>query len=388
MRARRKRLGGLIVVLSLVVIAGLWIAQPFFAGAALLMDLAGADGWMRRALPVRLHPIATLDVELPTRHGGVLARIHRPDRVRRTVLVFPGIHAGGLDEPRLATLSARLAATGAIVISVPLPDLRVYRITPASTDVIEDVIHTVASHADLAPSGRVGVIGISFSGGLVIVAAARPRVRDRVSAVISIGGHADLPRVMTYLCTGRLPDGTARPPHDYGVALIVRSAVSRLVPPDQAPAMDAALVAFLDASSYAAIEPERATSLFATARATGERLQEPSRTLLGWVSDRNVTALGPRLLPLVEELGGDPALSPERSPATMAPVFVVHGRDDTVIPSFESSRLVDYLSRQGNPRARALLTPLVTHADVQSDFGLGDAWRLVRFWTAAWSAVD
>ena len=48
----------------------------------------------------------------------------------------------------------------------------------------------------------VGLMGISFSGGLSIVAAGRPTLRDRVAYVFSFGGHDDLPRVLRYLCTG------------------------------------------------------------------------------------------------------------------------------------------------------------------------------------------
>ena len=49
------------------------------------------------------------------------------------------------------------------------------------------------------------------------------------------------------------------------------------------------------------------------------------------VNDRDVAALGPKLLPYVDALGSDPALSPDRSPATHAPVFLLHGVDENVI---------------------------------------------------------
>ncbi len=368
-------------------LVALWLAWPLVGAAALLMDLAQADGWPRRWLPVRLNEVTTQDIHLPTRHGPIAARLLIGAGSDRTIVAFPGIHGGGVDEPRLARLTHRLAASGATVVSVPLPDLRAYRITPATTDVIEDVIVGVAGRNDLTPAGRVGIIGVSFSGGLAVVAAGRPAARDKVTAVISIGGHGDLPRVMTYLCTGRLADGTTRAPHDYGVAILLLAAIPRLVPPDQAPALEAGVAGFLEGSSLLDVDPAGAEARFASARAAGEQFAEPARTFWQLVEARDVGALGPRLLPFVEALGGNPALSPERSPPPAAPVFAVHGLDDNVIPAFETTRLIAWLQSRGHDRAYGLLTPMVSHADVQSGAGVADGWALLSFWARAWKAM-
>ena len=53
------------------------------------------------------------------------------------------------------------------------------------------------------------MMGISFAGGLSIVAAGRPALRDHVAVVLSLGGHGDLPRTLRYLCTGIQADGNA-----------------------------------------------------------------------------------------------------------------------------------------------------------------------------------
>ena len=68
---------------------------------------------------------------------------------------------------------------------------------------------------------------------LSVVAAGRASVRDRVAFVMSFGGHGDLPRTLRYLCTGVQPDGTPRPPHDYGVAIILLGVAPRIVPANQ-----------------------------------------------------------------------------------------------------------------------------------------------------------
>ena len=60
---------------------------------------------------------------------------------------------------------------------------------------------------------------------------------------------------------------------------------------------------------------------------------------MGYVNARDVAHLGPVLLPTVSHLGGDPALSPARSPLPAAPVYLLHGTDDNVVPAIESTLL-------------------------------------------------
>jgi dienelactone hydrolase len=383
----RWRLAAAATVIALA--ASWWLLWPDVTSAALLLDLADPGSRIRAALPVRVVSMQESDIRVPTRHGIVEGRLHVPDEgSRRTLIIVPGVHAGGIREPRLAALSRRVAGAGATVLTLPLPDLRTYRITPESTDQIEDAVTWLAARADLAPEGRVGVIGVSFAGGLALVASGRPGVRDRLTAVVSLGGHADLPRAMAYACTGRLPDGSLRTPHDYGVVLALRAAIPHLVPKEQVPALDRAVVTFLDASSYASLDRSRSAELFEDAKAQQAVLPEPARTLMGYVNTRDVFPLGARVLPFVEQLGGNTALSPERSPAATAPVYILHGELDNVIPTPEAERLVAHLARAGNHRVQWLLTPIVSHADMRTDFAWSDGWRLVRFWTKTWQGLQ
>jgi dienelactone hydrolase len=370
---------------ALVVILGLglayWAARPYARTVGFLADMSGTTGWWRAWLRGRTQAVTARDLTVPTRGGAIPARLYSPEHPAAVpVAIFPGIHAGGVGEPRLDHLAQTLASSGFTVLTVPLPDLRLFRITPRSTDMLEDAVVWLATNPALAPSGRTGVVGVSFSGGLAVVAAGRPRLEGHVAAVVSIGGHADLPREMRYLCTGVLPDGSVRPPHDYGAAVILLGAASRLVPDYEADPLEHTVSDFLVASSVESTNPAGAVELFAQVRARSARLAEPAQTLMREVNDRNVAALGPRLIPYIDALGSDPALSPDRSPATDAPVFLLHGADDNIIPSTETPLLADYLRAHGNTRVTTLLTPLMSHAGLQPSGRLGDAWALVRFW--------
>jgi dienelactone hydrolase len=265
------------------------------------------------------------------------------------------------------------------VLTAELPDLKAYAITPRTTDHIEDAARWLAHDSGLAADGRIGLMGISFAGGLSLVAATRPTLRDRVAFVMSFGGHGDLPRTLRYLCTGEVPGGGSRPPHDYGVAIILLGVADRVVPAEQAAPLREAIRAFLHASHVAMVDEAQAAIAFERARAMTERLPEPARTLMGYVNDRDVAQLGPLLLPHTTDLGGHPALSPSKADTPTFPVYLLHGTDDNVIPAVESELLAGTL-RSAGADVTQLATPLITHAEVDREPGAGAVWELVRFW--------
>ena len=318
--------------------------------------------------------------EVAWRGGQLPARSYQPARRSgRTFLLAPGVHASGVDEPRLVGFATDLASMGHVVVTIGPPDLAQYRVSPDTTDAIEDAASWLAAQRDLAPDGRITMMGISFAGGLSIVAAGRPALAGKVASVVSLGGHGDLARTLRYLCTGREPDGTMRPPHDYGVVIILLSLIDRAVPADQVVGLREALLTFLEASRLDLIDKAQSAATFEQARSLERSLPEPSRTLMGHVNRRDVTALGSFLLPLIPEAEA-PGLSPERAAMPRVPVFLLHGADDNVIPAAESVLLGQALVRHGIP-AHVLTTPLITHAEVDRGARVGATWRLIRFFT-------
>ena len=371
----------------LIVFFGLtWLgwraARPTVTAAALILDLTGQQPSVRSWLPVHAQSVTTRDIDVPARHGAVRARLFTPEFPEGTTLaIFPGVHGGGIEEPRMNSLARHFASNGLRVLIAPLPELRQYTIRPRSTDDVEDVSVWLSSQPDLSPRGRIGVVGVSFAGGLVLVAAGRPSLTGRLELVAAMGSHGDLPRAMKYLCTSEMPDGTTLPAHDYGAVVILLAGLHHFVPEEQIEPLRHAIVTFLDASSLDVTNPARSAEMFQEARLLGEALPEPAHEVMGWVNRRDVKAFGPKLLPYLEELGGATELSPERSAATSAPVFLLHGSHDNVIPYTETPLLATYLRARGNPRVTPLLTPLISHANVQGERPkLSEVWRLVRFW--------
>jgi hypothetical protein len=72
------------------------------------------------------------------------------------------------------------------------------------------------------------------------------------------------------------------------------------------------------------------------------------------------------------------ALSAERATPPTAPIFLLHGVDDSVIPSVETVLLAEHL--KGKADVRGLLSGLITHAEVNRSPGAIEVWRLASFW--------
>jgi dienelactone hydrolase len=377
----RRKLVATIAAPLLIVAGATYAAWDRVRGASFVIQAANLEGPARTAAEWGTEPVAESDTQVPWRGGTLDGRWYLPaDRSERPVLVVPGVHAGGIDEPRLVTFARDLASMGHPVLTAALPDLMQYRLTTRTTDMIEDAVRWLADRGEHGVGdGRVGIVGISFAGGLSIVAAARPAVRERVAFVLSFGGHGDLPRTLRYLCTGALPSGEQRPPHDYGVAIILLGVADRVVPTEQVEPLRRAILAFLEASHLDMVDKRRAQIAFEHARSLESALAQPARTLMGYVNTRNVGKLGPLLLPHVAALAGDEALSPARAPAPSAAVYLLHGTDDNVIPAAESALLAETLRGRG-VAVHHLATPLITHAEVDRSAALRAFWDLSAFW--------
>ena len=395
-----KRRASLLIALALLV-GGAFVALPYLDALGFIIraaDLPGAPATIAawRAKPVTKDP----DFTVPTRAGAIPARYYHPTgSVRRTLLLIPGVHRDGINESRLVGLAEDLAATGYGIVTVAAPDLQRFKITPEVTDVIEDAVKWTSEQPQYRTDGKIGIVGISFSGGLSIVAAGRESIRDRIAFVMSFGGHGDLARAMHYLTSGQVLGDlekakrssavlgadhvSVHPPHDYGLAVTLLNLADRVVPAEQVAPLAKGIDGFLLASSLAVTEPQKAVPVFEEMKTYQETLPEPSRTYMQYVNDRAVDKLGPILMPVADALANHPAmpsLSPERAAPPKAPVFLLHGVDDNVIPSMETVLLAEHL--KGKVEVHGLLSGLITHAEVNRTATSTEVWRLASFWRA------
>lgn len=378
----------LLIALAIVATIG-WVALPYLRAMLFVVRAASSGTWAANVARLDTYSYQESAERVPWRGGWLRARVYRPSTIKRAVVLVHGINAIGIEEPRLVLFARELAASGLAVVTPEMIDLERYELTARTTDMIEDAAAWLAQTPHLSPDGRVGLMGISFAGGLSVVAGGRPRLKDRLAFIFAFGGHANYPRVLRYLCTGIDPSPTAphsapgpstyRAPHDYGVAIILLGLAHRVVPRDQVEPLRDGIRTFLRASHLDMFDKAQAQLEFARAKTKAEALPEPAATLMVYVNTRNVKALGSRLLPLLDQIDADPSLSPDRSPAPHAAVYLLHGTDDNVVPAVEARLTARHL--EGKTRVRMLLSDLVTHAGVDRQHMLSEAWNVASFWT-------
>ena len=229
--------------------------------------------------------------------------------------------------------------------------------------------------------GRVGMMGISFGGGLSIVAAGRPSIRDRVAFVMALrrarrsAADADVTCARASSRTARRAPRTTTASRSSCSAPPITSSPPRRWP-RCAPRSSRSWRR--PGSTWWTRRPPRRSSR--ARRRSRRRSTSRHARYMGYVNARDVARLGPVLLPFMAELGGDPALSPARSPLPAAPGLPAprHGRQRRPRDRVDAA---GPRPRQGPPHGpSSCVTPLITHAEVDRASTARAAWSLIDFW--------
>jgi pimeloyl-ACP methyl ester carboxylesterase len=182
-----------------------------------------------------------------------------------------------------------------------------------------DDVATVVT-ALAAADGPAVVIAVSVGSGPALVAAADPRVRERVSLIVTLGGYASAPDLVRFYLSGDYAYGSERG-HRRHTPELVRGFV----------------------------------------KANADLLEDAAH-----------------LHEVME------ALSPVRIASRIAaPLILVHGRDDGVVPFTESLRLAD--ARPSG--TRLVLVDVLGHIGAAADGGL-DWHAVARLWQVAYRLVS
>lgn len=273
-------------------------------------------------------------------------------RRRGTLLTVHGMSPIAQRDPRMLRLHAAFSAAGFRVVSPHLPSIAALRMHAGQIDTIEHAIAAVAEQRDLCPEGRVSLFSVSFSAGLTLVAAGRSSVADRVGAVCAVGAYGEIRSALETLLAGG--EGSS-----YGWTIVLSNFLDAAVGPCDG-AKHALRVAALD-DWYARAEPELPRVL-ARLPAWEAALVRALRADAGvrrdtWAAILDAAPLFLTLGSVVDQLDG-----------LVAPVTLVHGETDPVIPAHQSTQIAEALRHLGRS-PRLLLTPLLGHGDATGALG-------------------
>jgi pimeloyl-ACP methyl ester carboxylesterase len=371
-----------LAALAVFAVASWSTLRAHIQAVAILRILSGqpVPALLEPALAV---PITTEDLNfsVPATDGTiqtVRARQYLPsDRLHApAIIVFHGVHHLGIDEPRLEAFATAIANCGVRVLTPELPDIKDYHVDSGSIRTIGESAKWLAKQT----GGPVGVVGLSFSGGLALVAASEPAYTPAFKFVFAVGSQDSMQRVTEYYRTGRdvRPNGSVEElkPHEYGPLVLEYQYVEDFVPKNDVPAIRTVLRAHLyedtaaEKSSMAALTLEQQ----AEAKALMDTKSDKTQALLAASDERHANELA--------------ALSPHSRLATLTvPVYLLHGEADNIIPSAETL----WMARELPPTTlkAMLVSPVISHIDFESSQPtVLDQWHLVHFFARVMQAAE
>lgn len=371
-RATRRRLRTVVFVVAVFVIL---LARPtahHARAASLLMAFSDPT-----ATPAISEERLTFprSAGAPERTGGahddgeqVPARLYIPKGVSNPpgVVLVHGVHHRGIEEPRLERFARAVAGSGVVVMTPAVEELSDYKVAPRSIGTVGAAIQALRARLGVE---RVGVMGMSFGGGISLLTAADARFADLVSFVVAVGAHDDLGRVSRFFVDDEIPepngDTKKLHAHGYGVMVLVYSHVEDFFPAQDVPAARDALRLWLWEKRD-------------DARKAAEPLSPESRAKIERLFGDGVASLRAELLSEIGRHTEEMAkVSPHGRLGTIkANVYLLHGEGDTVIPATETLWLA-----QDVPAARlrtTLVSPAIEHVELKSPTA-ADKWALVHF---------
>ncbi|HKW75363.1 MAG TPA: hypothetical protein VJN64_07555 [Terriglobales bacterium] len=375
---QRRWLLWLIIALLALVAAGLLLrpaADTHLRAMSLLLRFSDpkASGF---STSFARHPIREEVGSAQTPEGPLPFRLYIPQNLNHppAMLLLHGVHHLGMNEPRLVSFARALAGTGVEVMTPELQDLADYRITPKTINVLGDAAVVLSSKTEEG----VGVMGLSFAGGLALMSAARQEYAQKIAFVVAVGAHDDMSRVARFYATDTVekPDGTSAhlEAHEYGVLVLAYSHLDQFFSSRDVPAAQNALRQWLWE------QPQNAES-------TSLSLSPAGRVEF----DELVHHRNPVEQQLMAEIKTHrnemDAVSPHGHLAQLhVPVFLLHGSGDTVIPAAETEWLAKDVPA-ADLKAE-LISPALIHVSMEETVTLREKWALVDFLAEVLHAAD
>ena len=314
--------------------------------------------------------------QLDTSSEGFRIRYYNPTTANAPgIVLVHGVHRKGVDEPRLVRFARTMAATGFTVLTPEINELIDYKIDAASIATIG-----TAAHALHEKTGKpVGIIGLSFAGGLSLLAAADQHYAEDVGWVLTVGAHDSLSRVSNFFADNRVMrvDGTEEEmhAHDYGTLVLAYSDVPRFFSQNDAEVAHDTMKLLL-------------WEEFDAARGKAKMLSPLGQTTMQVFLDHKTSSLAGEIHDLINARAQEmSSVSPHEHLGTLrVPTFVLHGSTDSVIPPTEAA----WLGRDipSDALREVLVSPVLSHVEFQGEPSWVDRWALVHFMAEVIEAAE
>ena len=274
------------------------------------------------------------EITYPLDNGGTgVADLYIPagEGKHSAVLFFLGVNPAGKDDERVVNLGNAVARTG-IAVMIPWSERMAQRRVTAqeADDLVRGFEHLRS--LDIVDESDVGMAGFCVGASLMMVAAQDERIRDDVKVVNSFAGYYEAEDLIASVVSGRrFYDEDSRPwePDKLSVQVVRTHLLESVYDP-----MERSVLA-------AAIEDNAAapSDLSPDAHLVYDILNAPDLE----TAHRLIEQLPPGSLETLRRISPSANID-----SLKAKALVMHDRQDRLVPSEESRRLVDALQSRGD----------------------------------------
>lgn len=292
---------------------------------------------------------------------------------KAALVLVPGVVREGKDDRRLIAFAQVLSQAKFLVLVPEIENLRDLRVSPDDATAIGDAVVHLSRTVDEA---GVGLVAISYAAGPALIASVQERTRSLLRFVMAVGGYYDIETMVTFFTSGHFRESTDRPwrraePNPYGKWVFLKSNVGRV-----ADRVDRALL--WEMAELKLQDPQ------ADIGALASQLRADGRSVYALFTNSDPYRVPGLIAALPEKIQADMRrLNPSASELSEleATLFLVHGRDDQIIPFTESIAL-DAAVPEG--RAELYVVASLAHVDL-APLSLMD---FLALWRAAYRILS
>ena len=345
------RLTATCILVTLLVLAGIF-AFSMLRAASIVSTRPIFLGAYSKVF--RHQPVVT-NFDIAGRNGRLQIRMFTPQHLYNapTLVLVHGFTPPGNTEPGLNAIASSLCQLGLRVVVPNIVSEQMFRISETAVADVDDVVRWSA----LTSGQQVSLFGISYSGGLVITAAAIPEFADYVKMIFCVSGYNSIDRLGRYYLHDDVRDPASQ---SYGkmaakglLAPMALQYLDELVPPKDVEALSEPLrLIFLHGGS-----PDEV--------AEAQPLTKEQRDLLDDLLSVKTEEMRTRYHALMERHRAElAAISPMgKFNEVHGSIYVLHGDLDPVIPRGEAEWTQQETLHKTN--VKILITPWFGHALVE-----------------------
>lgn len=293
---------------------------------------------------------------------------------REAIVDVPGA-GDNRSVPQLVNLSQSLAREGIVDVNVGTPALFDYRVAAQEGEAVVQAFELMEHWPGVNPQ-HIGIITFSVGALSAYVAAADPRIRDRVAFLGILGGYTDVTSLLRVVATRtqEVNGQTQRWEPIATTAYVLYRSVSSLFSPADQKLLQKAFPLTMR------FPPPLPTAQLARLSPVGAAYYHLLEGDQPGNVNRNLAALSPALKAQFNQLSPLSIISQVR-----APIHLLHDRNDPAVPYTQALEMAAVLARLHHPYDLAAYS-IFSHVQVQSGLSLeqelGDGTRLLKVLTS------